>query len=282
MDKKLIFFDIDGTLMDHHGVIQESTRRALDEIKKSGHQVFLATGRSRFEVPRYVFDLGCDGLVLGDGTDVEYQGKEIFHATMNSKQIALGELIACFEADGAHLYCGGRDRAFISQASKPFFDKRLAALLEHDRHWSEMTKGIFVVADLKSITEQNIEKVIYNNFYGDLASVKERFAMDFSIWPSSLTNRMDDSVGEVHVYGVNKATGIQVILDYLGKAREDVISFGDNYNDIEMTKFANVGVAMGNGVPALKEVADVITAPIDEDGIYKGLQTLGLLGGGAW
>ena len=277
MDKKLIFFDIDGTLMNHKGVIQESTKRALDEIKENGHQVFLATGRSRFEVPRYVFDLGYHGLVLGDGTDVEYQGQEIFHATMNLKQDALKELIDCLEAAGAHLYCGGRNRAFVSQASKPFFDQRIAALLEYDRQWGEMINGIHVVAELRSIADQNIEKVNYNNFYGDLASVKEQFATDFSIWPSSLTNRMDDdSVGEVHVYGVNKATGIQAILDYLGKTRSDVISFGDSYNDIEMTKFASIGVAMGNGVAALKEVANLVTASIDEEGIYKGLKTLGL------
>ena len=279
MDKKLIFFDIDGTLMNHNGVIQESTERAFNELKENGHQVFLATGRSRFEVPGYVFDLGYHGLVLGDGTDVEYRGQEIFHATMNSKQKALKELITCLEASGAHLYCGGHKGAFISHASKPFFDQRIAFLMKHDQQWEEMINGIRVVADLKTITDKNIEKVIYNNFYGDLTSVKKRFATDFSIWPSSLTNRMDDdSVGEVHVYGVNKATGIQAILDYLGKTRSEVISFGDGYNDIEMTKFANIGVAMGNGVAALKEVADLVTASIDDAGIYKGLKTLGLLG----
>lgn len=54
-------------------------------------------------------------------------------------------------------------------------------------------------------------------------------------------------------------------------------AFGDSINDVEMLKHVQHGIAMGNGTKAAKEAADYITAPLHEDGIYKGLEHFGLI-----
>ena len=71
--------------------------------------------------------------------------------------------------------------------------------------------------------------------------------------------------------GVNKAKGIEVILDHTGISREDSYAFGDSANDIDMIKYVKYGVAMGNSVPELLEIAPYQTARVDEDDKINGL-----------
>ncbi|HDL3288251.1 TPA: HAD hydrolase family protein, partial [Mannheimia haemolytica] len=72
----------------------------------------------------------------------------------------------------------------------------------------------------------------------------------------------------------SKARGIQDVLATLNIEIESAMAFGDGINDLEMLPTVGVGVAMGNGVPELKAVADFITKPLEEDGILYALETL--------
>ena len=58
---------------------------------------------------------------------------------------------------------------------------------------------------------------------------------------------------------------------------EKTVAFGDSFNDEEMLLWANVGVAVGNAIPYIKEKADIVAKPIWEDGIYLTLKDLGLI-----
>ena len=73
--------------------------------------------------------------------------------------------------------------------------------------------------------------------------------------------------GEMTKMGVNKATGMQRLMDELKIGREDTIAFGDGPNDVEMLQFAGTGVAMGNAQQIVKDHADYITLTNDEDGL---------------
>ncbi|KAJ3632146.1 hypothetical protein Zmor_019141 [Zophobas morio] len=68
---------------------------------------------------------------------------------------------------------------------------------------------------------------------------------------------------------VNKGTGIYFLAKYLGVEPEDIVTFGDNNNDVEMTIQSSCGVAVGNAVPRLKEVAKDIADSIDNNGVGK-------------
>ena len=73
-----------------------------------------------------------------------------------------------------------------------------------------------------------------------------------------------------------KPEGMKRFMRHYGWTREQTIAFGDGGNDADMLAFAGIGVAMGNAVDALKKVADYVTAPIGEDGIYKACEHLHL------
>ena len=61
------------------------------------------------------------------------------------------------------------------------------------------------------------------------------------------------------------------------KGGATIIAFGDNYNDIEMIEYADIGVAMGNGPQDLKQIADLVTRSVEDNGVYYGLKTLGFV-----
>ena len=67
------------------------------------------------------------------------------------------------------------------------------------------------------------------------------------------------------------------LLQHLGVDRSQTIAFGDAKIDIPMLDFAEVGVAMGNGGPEILAMADLVTADVEEDGLYKAFQKLGLV-----
>ena len=66
-------------------------------------------------------------------------------------------------------------------------------------------------------------------------------------------------------------------LKAVGIAREDSIAVGDGPNDLQMMEYAGIGIAMGNAREEVKERADMVTSSIDDDGIYRAFETLGLL-----
>ena len=74
-----------------------------------------------------------------------------------------------------------------------------------------------------------------------------------------------------------KAYGLELLLEHWGIRREESAAIGDSMNDFEMIQAAGIGIAMGNGIPALKEAADYVTSDISEDGLKNAFHYLGLL-----
>ena len=77
--------------------------------------------------------------------------------------------------------------------------------------------------------------------------------------------------GEIALKNVHKASAMKIILDEIGNDIE-TIALGDSENDIEMLKFADTGIAMGNAKDILKNIADEITDHVNSDGLYKALK----------
>lgn len=67
--------------------------------------------------------------------------------------------------------------------------------------------------------------------------------------------------------GVNKATGIRDVVEFLHMSQADTIGFGDGQNDFDMLRYCDVGVAMGNSSDEVKAVANIVTDDIKEDGL---------------
>src|SRR5699024_10880677 len=86
MEQKLLFFDIDGTLItEGTGKIPESTRKAIKMAREEGHLLFINTGRTRTSLPEKITSLGFDGYVCGCGTNIFLGNKELLSVKLSNE-----------------------------------------------------------------------------------------------------------------------------------------------------------------------------------------------------
>ena len=109
--------------------------------------------------------------------------------------------------------------------------------------------------------------------YADPAEL-ERFAKEI---PHCRMTYWDPIAVDIIAAEGGKMWGIRQMLKHLGLKPEEVMVFGDGENDVEMIRYAGIGIAMENGEASAKEAADYVTAGVDEDGIWKGLVHYGLI-----
>lgn len=81
---KIIFLDVDGTLVDYKGRIPESAAAAVRLARQQGHKVYICTGRSRAEVYSEIWDIGLDGMIGGNGNYVEDSGQVLMHRSLSA------------------------------------------------------------------------------------------------------------------------------------------------------------------------------------------------------
>ena len=79
--KNFIFFDIDGTIISEDGYLPESAVRAIRAARKKGNATLINTGRTAMNVDPFLREIGFDGFVYGCGTELEYNGKVLFHGS---------------------------------------------------------------------------------------------------------------------------------------------------------------------------------------------------------
>ena len=275
MKKKVVFLDIDGTLRDFDGTIPESTKEAIKLARANGHEMVVCSGRSLYQIDESIMNLGIDGVIGGAGAVVCYKGKELYHRYMTRAQ---KEKLFTYLDSHDVIYTVQTDKeSVIPTAIK---DKMMAYYKELESIGIPLSK---VAGELKLddnlVDNPKVEKLVFHRANMSLEEIGEYLGNEFSLVSLSFApSGVDIGVaGEIGIGGITKASGIENYLKAAGVDREDSIAFGDGYNDFEMIEYVNCGVAMGNGVEKLKEIADFVTDDIDKDGIYNGFKKLGLI-----
>lgn len=269
---KMLCFDIDGTLIDADGSFPESAQYALRQAARAGHKLVLCTGRNRPSIQKKLLEFGFDGIISSAGASVIYQDKVISQKRIDKKHLR-------FFSN----YCTDHGITFFVQGGEfnSANEKDARVLVEHyQKH------EVFISVGERFLEEHKIfrfveevtdgEKLMYYFSPKSILEMQKEIGDYYFILPFGHKNA-DLSCGEVIQRGVTKAYGIQKMMDFLHVAREDVYAFGDGPNDIEMLRFAGVGIAMGNGSASAFEAADMVAGPIGSEGILKALRSLGLI-----
>lgn len=272
-EQKLLFFDIDGTLVNFAGVMPESTKEALQQAREMGHRVILCTGRSKCQIPEWLQEFGVDGLVCAAGAYVEYDKKLISHHAI--EPAALTKVIDFMDRQKIvyGLQCTEHNVSTRSgfQTMKKMFSERFH--MEEDK-----VRAIFGDTEFDDDPRgrSDVDKMIYYDSPLGIEAVQRALAPEFDVTLSSF-EEPDETSGEITQAGITKSYGMQKLLEHLGMCREDTVAFGDGPNDTDMLRFAGCGVAMGNAGESVKRVADLITEHVDRDGVYLAMDRLGLL-----
>lgn len=271
---KLIFLDIDGTLMDYTGQIPESAKIALEKARMNGHKIFICSGRIRKEFYKSLDHYHLDGFVAASGAHVNYQGKDIYYHYMDKEKVA--QLVRIFEEYQVGFKLQASSGSYTSQKGREKLVKTYTDVQEHSQEWLE---SILSNINMKEHPEDadDVEKILYINAPFTVDELRNKIDSSyFTVMPASIEEPNPYS-GEITKSGINKSSGIQKLLAHLNLTRNDCIAIGDGPNDEDMILFAGIGVAMGNAVNDIKAKADLVTAAVNEDGIYKAFIKLGLI-----
>ena len=258
---KLLFFDIDGTLWDWKNTIPESTRRAISLTRKKGNLTFINSGRSRgFIYDENLLGLGFDGIVSGCGTMIEYEGKVIYDSEIPA-ELAV-KIVTGVRRYGwkpvlegrKYLYLDDEDFAddWYGQKLKRELGDRLRPIKSEWGRWK-------------------IQKLSCNIKDQERDGCIKEFGDDFDFILHDL------AVCELVPRPHSKGSGIRFLCERLGVSPDDTFAFGDSVNDREMFITAGTSIVMGNGTDRARALADYVTAPLEEDGIFKACEHFGLI-----
>ncbi|CAK21720.1 Cof-type HAD-IIB family hydrolase [Listeria welshimeri] len=281
MTKKVIFVDVDGTLVNDDGLVPDSARTAITKARDNGHQVYLCTGRSKPELYESILSIGFDGIIGAGGGYVEVDEKIIYHKKVADEDVV--HMVDFFNEKQLDFYLESNGGLFASQNLEAHLDKLIYGDVENDPIAREK-KVNNPHPFMESLTygETNLYRTDVNkacfleNKAVPFEEIKNEFSGKFEVMHCTVPIFGDDS-GELMVPNIHKATAIELLLKHIGRNKKDTIGIGDGMNDAEMLTYCETGIAMGNAKEALKLLANEVTASVDEDGLYASFEKHGLL-----
>lgn len=277
MKRKLLFFDIDGTLVGYDSFMPKSATMALRMAQANGHKLLICTGRSKHQIYKHLLDFGFDGIVSATGGYVEYERKELYHSIFGKKR--LKKVMDYFAGTQAGLLLQRKEDSISAPLYEKTFIEAFAKRFPRVQHLCEISPFANITLDdnIENYSEKywDVESIIYCNA-AESTEIIRRLAPEIHVETASYKEPEPYS-GEITLSESNKATGIQKVLEHLGMKREDVIAFGDGANDMEMLDFAGTSVVMGNAPGYIKEHASYVTSDLNKDGIYHAMKHLQLI-----
>ena len=271
MTKKAIFLDLDNTLYCHEIYkIPESALLAIEKAKENGHYVFLCTGRNP-SMGRIVDSTLFDAVIFSSGSYIKCNDQLLFESYFEQSEIG-----AVFD------FCNsGKIEVNLETPNAVYLSENSYQIFSTNQH-----RDISPEADVVKI--ENLKKL--SEYQGQLISKipiftkEEKYIHELATELSNCINpigkiryRRELYTVELTQKGLNKATGIQVVLDHFRVKRQDTIAIGDGVNDFEMLDYCNIGICVEDGDEELKKKADDICPSPLEDGIYYIFKKLGLI-----
>ena len=266
---KLIFFDIDGTLISDWKEMPASAAEAIKTARENGHLCLVNTGRTASLVLDWLPKLApFDGYLCGCGTQLFFQGKELLHKTLSVEEamdviqgLEEHKIDAILEGEGNN-YHNDLDKMHTATFRKYILDHY------HDRQWESYREapGNFDKFFCFSDRPENVYEFMADRDYLELIDRENGY---FEIVPK----------------GHSKASCMDFLLNYLNESGKypkkivlkDTVAIGDSNNDLPMLEHAGTAIAMGKCSENVRKIADYVTTTVMEDGIRNALEWLGCL-----
>ncbi len=249
MAPKIIFFDIDGTLIDPAtGRIPESTVQTLNHLRQKGILLCVATGRPPASLPNFG-ELTFDAMLTFNGALCYTDTETIFSCPI--PQETVHKVIANVTALGRPVSVAVRDRLVANGVEKDLADYYTVAGLV-----------LSAAEDFDEVIRQDVYQIMMGYRGAELeAIIRGTQGVKIALsW---------ERAADVIADGGGKGNGIRAVLEYFHLDASQALAFGDSHNDIDMLQTVGTGVAMGNATEQLKAVADEICRPVWDDGIYR-------------
>ena len=249
--KGLVFFDLDGTLLNKKGQVDLEVIEAIQQLKENGYEPLLATGRSPIEVSEVIQSTNIHSGVFMNGQVVIFKGELLIHYDIPKETI---ERLLKFATDNGHgITCYNID-AFKIIETVPFAQEAYEYI---HTPTPDIVPAFYKEQVVNMMLLLSRDK---NDEAYQLAFPELRFIRNF---PYAL---------DVITAGNSKATGIRALIRTLNNNSITTYAFGDGANDLEMFQEVDFSIAMGNAIPLIKENADYVSTENDKGGVIQGLK----------
>ncbi|WP_242324691.1 HAD family hydrolase [Faecalibaculum rodentium] len=279
MKRKIVFLDVDGTLIDYEAKCPDSAKEAVRKAREAGHKVYICTGCSKAEILQR--DLpALDGMIGGNGAYVEDDGQVVMHQGLTAQQTR--DIVDWCRKRGLGLYLESNagmfcDDNMIVQGPEAMVKYTMGkgADLSQAKDSSSQFLSQMIHLPYEDMGRDDVNKIsfILSDYQDHLDSATRFPDLIANTWGGKGEHALYGDLGPA---GITKKHAIEVLLTHLGADAADTISFGDAKIDLSMFELCAYNVAMGNGGPEIKAAADLVTADVNDDGLYKAFESLGL------
>lgn len=266
---RALFLDIDGTLVGPSNCISPRVRQAVDRAREVGCEVVLCTGRSRVSAEPVAEQLGVRGYaILSNGAVVMHLGtREVLCRNLipiPAALLAVRRLLAAGTAPQVY-------EDAVESARILYHPEYPVAHQNPERHraWPGLAESL------------PFRPICISTFGPEeqVRPVADRLAADPV--PGTFVEQAGTHTAwclEVHHRDSGKCGALRRIAERLGVGREEILAVGDHINDVQMLRFAGIGVAMGNAQPEARAAADYVTGTIEQDGVAEAIERFVLEG----
>ncbi|MDD4569220.1 MAG: Cof-type HAD-IIB family hydrolase [Tepidanaerobacteraceae bacterium] len=283
---KLIALDVDGTLINSDHILTSRTLRAIKNVKDTGIKITIATGRHYLSAIRMARKIQINApLICSDGAIIKdiHSNNTIYH--LLPREIAVDVMKMAQEYNNFNIQVFTKNGKIYAGPSyrRTYFKRFLSVPLKHSLrgYYNLMRDFVFIPVKNTGNIEGTIEalddapaKVVIHGSERteDLKDFTNKIVSKYGN-KISITSAIENCI-DILNGGISKAKGLSILSDKLGIKREEIVTVGDNINDMEMLEYAGLGVAMGNAPDQVKSKADYVTASNNDDGLAKFLEKL--------
>ena len=271
---KLIAIDLDGTILDSYGEVSENTKRILKETMKKGTKVIIASGRTIDSIKAIADEISTDKYIIAGNGSIIYdlQEKNVIYEKYIPKSKALNIIKIC--EDNSITYSVYTNNTIVADSLKYnilyYYKQNLK---------KEPTKktSITIVPNIynyvKNMDDEKVMKIficdkhqsVFNSILKKFYEIEDIEILDVSHMSRKIISNGSKDVALEYFYteisekNVDKWYALEYLINKLNIDKTEVISIGDNINDLKMIEQSGLGIAMKGSSSKVTEIADYIT-----------------------
>nr|WP_072328383.1 MULTISPECIES: Cof-type HAD-IIB family hydrolase [unclassified Paenibacillus] len=259
MNYRLVALDVDGTLLDDNHQLSMATIRTLRDVQQAGLRIVLCTGRSPASAIPLLEQLGIEGVLIthNGASTVQTPGPQVLNAA-GFPMKELERLVAYCRANGIHFDANTPLDLFIEKAEKDTLSMYELFLIE-----PKLAADVLVM--------DGIVKFTMSGQGEQMDRLEQALLTELALPATFHHTRSGIEFIDVMLAGSSKGAALKQLADSWGIKAEEIIAIGNYYNDLDMIRYAGLGIAMDNSPDEVKQAADEVTLSNNNEGVHAAL-----------
>ncbi len=254
---KMIFSDIDGTILDSNHKVSNKTKEVVKKLEGKKVPFVLVSARMPKGIRTVIKELEINSpIVAYSGALVQdKEGVAISQHSIKRREAVeiAGYIRKEFPDVSISMY--SNDYWLTDDVKNPW-------IVEEEKITAVKSEAVGSFREVKS---KKIHKLLCMGNKSEIEALESSLVGRFA---GIKVYKSKDTYLEIMNFKASKSKAMKILGDIYHISMKDTIAFGDNYNDIDMLQSAGLGVAMGNAPEDVKKAADIIALSNDEDGVF--------------